>query len=555
MERLKRSVAIASGKGGVGKSTTALNLAVQYAKSGLRVALADLDPLSNITTILDVADTRFDYSPEEVRRTGIDLGRFTYRVFDRLDLLFPRPSERSEESIAMRKLLFRHLKPRIEERYDVVLLDMPAGIDYDENLAFLPLVETVLVVVQPEPTSHVSAGGYIRTALDVAPAASILLWHNKYVSRPEGSFDPRAVIANYNRYVASEQRIARQEAERIVDIAFVPHDPSLDLLQTRFSFDATLYHRILGMLDMMVEELTPPLRTMDGRYSPARNLLRTQLVRDGGRLDSEKTVEQLETYLGELQAGGVVGVRAEQTPKGVATLTEDERSALGQYVAGLRSDAVRQAVVSARDLTNELLEGWGESPRVQQDARGRALEKRILRAVSALSVDERKSRPTLRNAAGCLLLYLALQKLLGSQQVRKLLRTFVPVKREENGRIVRDRYRQIRSLVERDEQYHRRFFGLVKRVFPLVQKQISKLVSTHRLESLVLRSRTGEVHRSAYLKLLTTWMHDTANSGLGISVGMAHTTAARAIHDGARALAQSFEVPIQAVGDSHDNGL
>jgi hypothetical protein len=226
-----------------------------------------------------------------------------------------------------------------------------------------------------------------------------------------------------------------------------------------------------------------------------------------------------------------------------------------QYVDGLRADDVRQAVVSARDLANEILDGWGEGPREHRAARGKALEKRVISALRALSGDARKARPTLRNAAGCLILYVALHKLLASEKVRKLLRAFVPVKRDENGRIVRDRYRQIRSLIEHDEQYHRRFFELVKRVFPIVQKQLAKLVETQNVGSLVLRSRKGEVHRSAYLKLLTTWMHDTANSGLGISVGMAHTTAARSIHDGARALAQSFEEPIRAVGDSPDNGL
>jgi flagellar biosynthesis protein FlhG len=555
MERLRRSVAIASGKGGVGKSTTALNLAIQYAKSGMRVALADLDPLSNLTTILDVANSRFDYSTEEVKRKGLDLTRFTYRVFDRLDLLFPRPSERSEESVAMRTLLFRHLREQIEERYDIILLDMPAGIDHDENLAFLPLVESVVVVVVPEPTSHVSAGGYIRAAMNVAPGASILLWHNKYNSLQEGAFDPRAVVKNYNRYVAREHRISRDEAARIVDVAFVPHDPSLDLLQTRFSFEATLYHRMQGMLEILVEELTPPIRTVDGQVTPARNLLRTQLVRDSAGLDTGRTIERLESYLGELQSSGIVGRRAAATDGEVSALTDEERSALSDYVRSIAADRVRAAAVHARDLINTLLDSWAESSTDQRSARGRALEKRITSALGALAGDERRSRPALRNAGGCLLLYLSVHKLLASDRIRGLLRSFVPVKRDEQGKLVRDRYRQIRSLIEHDEQYHRRFFELVKRFFPIVVQQMRKLIETQKLGRLVLRSKTGEVHRTAYLKLLTTWMHDTANSGLGISVGMAHTTAARTITEGARALAESFESPLRTVGDSRRDGL
>lgn len=54
----KKSIAVGSGKGGVGKSTTALNVALLLAKQGRRVGLLDLDPLSNVTVILDVPEDR-----------------------------------------------------------------------------------------------------------------------------------------------------------------------------------------------------------------------------------------------------------------------------------------------------------------------------------------------------------------------------------------------------------------------------------------------------------------------------------------------------------------
>jgi flagellar biosynthesis protein FlhG len=245
--RLK-SIAIASGKGGVGKSTTALNLAIYYAKVGLRVALLDMDPLSDIATILDLE------SPEDTvvkGRSESSVSSYIQPVFTNLDLLFPRSKLRRGESLKLLQQALQQEGDLWNHRYDLLIYDLPAGIGQEENLSFLTYVDKLIVVTNAEPTSHVSAGGYIRAALEVAPHIKLYFWHNKYSLVQENGFNPNQVIENYNRHVPEELQIDRSKLRSLKDIAFIPHDPSLDLLQNNLSLEGSTLLKLLESCEVL----------------------------------------------------------------------------------------------------------------------------------------------------------------------------------------------------------------------------------------------------------------------------------------------------------------
>ena len=74
-----RTIACANQKGGVGKTTTVVNLASLLALSGDRVLLVDLDPQGNATSGLGIDRESLDRSTYDGIMDGVDLGELITR--------------------------------------------------------------------------------------------------------------------------------------------------------------------------------------------------------------------------------------------------------------------------------------------------------------------------------------------------------------------------------------------------------------------------------------------------------------------------------------------
>ena len=129
--KLKVVIAIANQKGGVGKTTTAINLAAAFARRGQRVLLLDLDPQGNSSiSFLDPGIVELSAYEMMLEGNGVAAGGYIYQTaIERLDIIPARISLAKLES----KLVgdfdapFR-LKDRLEtirSRYDVILIDTP----------------------------------------------------------------------------------------------------------------------------------------------------------------------------------------------------------------------------------------------------------------------------------------------------------------------------------------------------------------------------------------------------------------------------------------------
>ncbi|MDA8346534.1 MAG: AAA family ATPase [Thermaerobacter sp.] len=149
-----RVLAVANQKGGVGKTTTAINLGACLAERGQKVLLGDVDPQGNATTGLGIAKRPEDPSMYEVIVEGIpvrDCIRPTlvegmHMIPGSVDLA---GAEIELVAIQRREYRLRDALAAVRSRYDYILLDCPPSLGL-MTLNALVAADAVLIPLQTE---------------------------------------------------------------------------------------------------------------------------------------------------------------------------------------------------------------------------------------------------------------------------------------------------------------------------------------------------------------------------------------------------------------------
>jgi len=128
-----RVYAVANQKGGVGKTTTAVNLGAYLAEAGKRVLLVDADPQSNATSSLGIDKHALTRSLYDVLiRPELASSLITLTRCVGLDILPSAPAMAGAQvemvEMAEREMRLRSAVEPLRERYDFVFIDTPPSL-------------------------------------------------------------------------------------------------------------------------------------------------------------------------------------------------------------------------------------------------------------------------------------------------------------------------------------------------------------------------------------------------------------------------------------------
>jgi chromosome partitioning protein len=150
---MTKIIAIANQKGGVGKTTTAINLSASLAANAKTVLLLDLDPQGNATTGAGVDKHGITYSSNDVLLHECEASLATVTVSAGFDLIPANGDLTVAEVNLMAKLqretFLRRALAGLRDRYEYILIDCPPALNM-LTLNALVAADSVLIPMQCE---------------------------------------------------------------------------------------------------------------------------------------------------------------------------------------------------------------------------------------------------------------------------------------------------------------------------------------------------------------------------------------------------------------------
>jgi chromosome partitioning protein len=196
---MKRIIAVANQKGGVGKTTTAVNLAASFALTRRRVLLIDIDPQGNATMGCGVEKSQIARGVGDVLLGDSDAASAILQLESVPGLaLMPSNQDltaaevRLLTTMAGRELRLRNALKQVQEQYEVVIIDCPPALNM-LTLNALVAAQSVLIPMQCEYYALEGLSALVSTIDQIKAAVNPELEIEGILRT---MFDPRNNLAN-----------------------------------------------------------------------------------------------------------------------------------------------------------------------------------------------------------------------------------------------------------------------------------------------------------------------------------------------------------------------
>ena len=172
---VKKIIAVASGKGGVGKSTVAANLAIALSKTGARVGLCDCDLYGPSVALMFGTNERPNANEQDeiipIEAHGLQLMSMGFLLEDRSPVIVRGPMATRYTQQFLRQVAWDHL--------DYLILDLPPGTgDIQLTIVQTASVDGAIIVTTPQEVALIDARKAVSmfAKVNVRSSAWLKIW-------------------------------------------------------------------------------------------------------------------------------------------------------------------------------------------------------------------------------------------------------------------------------------------------------------------------------------------------------------------------------------------